>query len=321
MAMFKKMAAAAAAAAVVFSFSAAADAAQTLRVGSLTVYAPFEYVNSQNGEYEGFDMDLIREIGRRKGFDVQIISMTLDGLVPALVSGNIDAAVSALTITPERAEKVDFTKPYLNAGLTEGFDMDLIREIGRRKGFDVQIISMTLDGLVPALVSGNIDAAVSALTITPERAEKVDFTKPYLNAGLTVMTTKENAPKIKSVKDLENKLLCAEIGSSGALVMKRIPGTTVRTFNSAADAFLELNKGGCFAMLNDGPVNKYFLTQKASKSMNLTALDFVVSDDFYGMAVQKGNKKLLKELDDALDEMRADGTFQKIYDKWFGDVK
>ena len=87
--------------------------------------------------------------------------------------------------------------------------MDLIREIGRRKGFDVQIISMTLDGLVPALVSGNIDAAVSALTITPERAEKVDFTKPYLNAGLTVMTTKENAPKIKSVKDLENKLLCA----------------------------------------------------------------------------------------------------------------
>ena len=199
--------------------------------------------------------------------------------------------------------------------------MDLIREIGRRKGFDVQIISMTLDGLVPALVSGNIDAAVSALTITPERAEKVDFTKPYLNAGLTVMTTKDNAPKIKSVKDLENKLLCAEIGSSGALVMKRIPGTTVRTFNSAADAFLELNKGGCFAMLNDGPVNKYFLTQKASKSMNLTALDFVFSDDFYGMAVQKGNKKLLKELDDALDEMRADGTFQKIYDKWFGDVK
>ena len=254
MAMFKKMAAAAAAAAVVFSFSAAADAAQTLRVGSLTVFAPFEYVNSQNGEYEGFDMDLIREIGRRKGFDVQIISMTLDGLVPALVSGNIDAAVSALTITPERAEKVDFTKPYLNA-------------------------------------------------------------------GLTVMATKDNAPKIKSVKDLENKLLCAEIGSSGALVMKRIPGTTVRTFNSAADAFLELNKGGCFAMLNDGPVNKYFLTQKASKSMNLTALDFVVSDDFYGMAVQKGNKKLLKELDDALDEMRADGTFQKIYDKWFGDVK
>ena len=100
MAMFKKIAAAAAAAAVVFSFSAAADAAQTLRVGSLTVYAPFEYVNSQNGEYEGFDMDLIREIGRRKGFDVQIISMTLDGLVPALVKRSISPNRTSTPVSP-----------------------------------------------------------------------------------------------------------------------------------------------------------------------------------------------------------------------------
>ena len=187
--------------------------------------------------------------------------------------------------------------------------MDLIREIGRRNDLDIRIVSMSLDGLVPALISGNIDCAVSALTITPERSEKVDFTKPYMNAGLTVMTTKDNAPQIKSLKDLEKKTLCAEIGSSGALMMKRIPGTTIRTFNSAADAFLELN---------DGPVNKYFLKQKASQSMKLVALDFVVSDDLYGMAVQKGNKKLLNLLDSTLDAMRADGSYQKIYDKWFG---
>lgn len=251
MAMLQKFAAAAAVAAVAFSFSASAEAAQKLRVGSLTVYAPFEYVNSKTGEYEGFDMDLIQEIGRRTDYEIEIISMTLDGLVPALVSGNIDAAVSALTITPERAARVDFTKPYMNA-------------------------------------------------------------------GLTVMTTRDNAPLIKSVKDLENKTLCAEIGSSGALVMKRIPGATIRTYNSAADAFIEINKGVCYAMLNDGPVNKYFLRQKAAQGMNLTALDFVVSDDFYGIAVQKGNDKLRKQLDDALDAIKADGTYQKIYDKWFG---
>lgn len=249
MAISKKFAAAAATATLVFSF--AAEAAPTLRVGSLTVYPPFEYLDSKTGQYEGFDMDLIREIGRRNDLDIRIVSMSLDGLVPALISGNIDCAVSALTITPERSEKVDFTKPYMNA-------------------------------------------------------------------GLTVMTTKDNASQIKSLKDLEKKTLCAEIGSSGALMMKRIPGTTIRTFNSAADAFLELNKGGCYAMLNDGPVNKYFLKQKASQSMNLVALDFVVSDDLYGMAVQKGNKKLLNLLDSTIDAMRADGSYQKIYDKWFG---
>lgn len=252
MAVSKKIVAAAAAAVLSFSFAAdMASAAQTLRVGSLTVYPPFEYVNSSTGQYEGFDMDLIREVGRRTGYDIEIVSMSLDGLIPALMSGNIDCAVSALTITPERAARVDFTKPYLNA-------------------------------------------------------------------GLTVMTSKKNAPEIKDLKALEGKTLCAEIGSSGALMMKRIPGTTIRTFNSAADAFLELNKGGCYAMLNDGPVNKYFLKQRAARGMSLTALDFVVSDDMYGFAVQKGNKKLLDTLNKTLDEMKADGAYQKIYDKWFG---
>ncbi|MDO5532689.1 basic amino acid ABC transporter substrate-binding protein [Sutterella sp.] len=249
MAITKKIAAAAAAVTLVFSF--AAEAAETLRVGSMTVYPPFEFLDSNTGKYEGFDMDLIREIGKRNGYDVEIVSMGLDGLIPALMSGNIDCAISGLTITPERSEKVDFTRPYMNA-------------------------------------------------------------------GLTVMTTRENAPKIKSLKDLEGKTLCAEIGSSGALMMKRIPNTLIRTFNSAGDAFLELNKGGCYAMLNDGPVNRYFLHQKASKGMRLVALDFVVSDDFYGMAVQKGNKKLLKVLEDSLTAMEKDGTYQKIYDRWFG---
>lgn len=233
--------------------STAVSALETIRVGSLTVYPPFEYLDSKTGQYEGFDMDLIREVGRRENLQIEIVSMTLDGLVPALMSGNIDAAVSALTITPERSAKVNFTKPYLNA-------------------------------------------------------------------GLTVMTTKENAPAIKSLKDLEGKTLCAEIGSSGALVMKRIPGTKIQTFNSAADAFLGLNKGDCYAMLNDGPVNRYFLKQPASKNMRLTALDFVVSDDFYGMAVAKDNDKLLAKLDKALDEIKADGTFDKIYEKWFGQA-
>lgn len=269
MALIKKIAAAAAATAMVFSAVAAFGAAdsetvasaktepqaqRTLRVGSLTVYPPFEFVDSTTGRYEGFDMDLIREVGRREGWDINIVSMSLDGLVPALISGNVDVAVSALTITPERAARVDFTKPYINA-------------------------------------------------------------------GLTVMTTRGNAPKIKSLKDLEGKCLCAEIGSSGALFMKRIPNTTIRTFNSAADAFLELNKGGCYAMLNDGPVNKYFLRQPASRSMNLVALDWVVSDDQYGFAVQKGNKELLQTLDRTLDEMKKDGTYDRIYDKWFGDAE
>ena len=198
-----------------------------------------------------------------------------------------------------------------------GYDMDLIREVGKRMDREIEIVSMGLDALVPALLAKSVDVAVSALTITPERAAKVDFTKPYYDAGLTIMTTKANAPKITGPESLENQCLCAEIGSAGAVYMKRIPGTTIRTFNSAAEAFMELSQGGCFAMVNDRPVNEYFLAQKSSKGMGLTEMPYVLSEDQYGFAVKKGNKELLDKLNKGLEAVRQAGEDKKIYSKWF----
>ena len=178
---------------------------------------------------------------------------------------------------------------------------------------------MGLDGLVPALVSGSIDVAVSALTITPERAAKVDFSDPYYKSGLSIMTHKDNVDKIKGAKDLEGKTLCVEIGSSGALFSQRLKGTKIRTFNSAAEAFLEVNQKGCWAMVNDKPVNEYFLTQKAARNLNLREVPVILSEDDYGFAVQKGNA-LRERLNKALKAVREDGTYKKIYVKWFGDT-
>ena len=245
----KKLAAIAMAAVSLFSSSAVI--AETLRVGSETVYPPFEYLDSKTGQYVGFDIDLIQAIGKRAGFDVKIYSMGLDGLIPALMSSSIDVAVSALTITPQRAEKVDFTDPYYKS-------------------------------------------------------------------GLSIMTHKENAGRIRGADDLKNKTLCVEIGSSGALYSSKIPGTTIRTFNSAAEAFLEINLKGCYAMINDKPVNEYFLVQKAAQSMNLAEVPVILSADNYGFAVKKGNDDLRNRLNKGLKEVIADGTYEKIHMKWFG---
>lgn len=168
----KKLVAAAALALMVVGTQAGAE---TLRVGSETVYPPFEFLDSNSGKYVGFDIDLIDEVAKRAGFEPQILSMGLDGLIPALMSGSIDVAVSALTITPERAAKVDFTKPYYES-------------------------------------------------------------------GLSIMARKDDA-SIKGVKDLENKVLCAEIGSSGSVFMSKIKGAKIRTFNSAGEAFLQGPRG------------------------------------------------------------------------------
>lgn len=239
---------------VALSLLGTVQAAEVLKVGSETVYPPFEYLDSASGKYIGFDIDLLDAIAKKAGF-----------------------------------------KP--------------------------EIYSMGLDGLVPALQSGSIDVAVSALSMTPERKKRVDFTKPYYDAGLTAMVRADNNDKIEGPKDLENKTLCAEIGSSGSLYMSKIPGVKLRTFNSAAEAFLEINQGGCYAMINDRPVNEYFLTQKASKNLKLKELPYIYKSDEYGIAVRKGNQALLDRLNKALEEVRADGTYDKIYDKWFGNSK
>ena len=242
-----------AAAAIALMFSTTQAGAETLRIGSETVYPPFEFLDSNSGKYVGFDMDLIDEVAKRAGFEPQILSMGLDGLIPALMSGSIDVAVSALTITPERAAKVDFTEPYYES-------------------------------------------------------------------GLSIMVRKDDL-SIKGVKDLENKVLCAEIGSSVSVFMSKIKGTKIRTFNSAGEAFLELNNKGCEAIVNDKPVNEYFLTQKASSNLNLREVPGVLRAENYGIAVCKGNDQLRARLNKALDAIRADGTYDKIYNKWFGGNK
>ena len=83
-----------------------------IKVGSETTFAPFEFQDEQTKEYVGFDIDLMQAIGAKMGVKVEIASMGFDGLIPALNAGNIDAAISGMTITEERKQKVAFSDPY-----------------------------------------------------------------------------------------------------------------------------------------------------------------------------------------------------------------
>jgi glutamine transport system substrate-binding protein len=199
-----------------------------------------------------------------------------------------------------------------------GFDMELIRAIGEAEGYDVQVKHMDFKSLVPAVKTGKIDAAIAGMSITEERLESVAFTDAYFNAGLVVAVRDDNQD-IKGPNDLKGKKLAAQTGTIGAgycdKVAKKDSSTQVRTYDDVAQAFMELEKGGVDAVVNDHPVTlNYILTTE--KARVKTVGDVFSANDKYGIAVAKDNQKLLQDLNDGLKKVKADGTYDQIYAKW-----
>ena len=199
-----------------------------------------------------------------------------------------------------------------------GFDMDLIRAIGKQMGYKVEIMNMGFDALIPALSSGNIDTVIAGMSITPERQEAVLFSAPYYRSGLVVMVQKNN-DTIKGIEDLVGKRIAVQIGTTGAAKAESVKDAKVTAFNTNTEAAMELKNGGVDAVINDSPVVGYYLAQGGSADAK-TVGDVLEAEE-YGIAVKKGNDKLAAEIDKALAELKKNGEYDKIYKTWFGEVK
>lgn len=204
------------------------------------------------------------------------------------------------------------TKEYV------GFDIELAKAVGKQMGYQVEIQNMGFDGLIPALQTGSIDMIASAMSITDERAQKVNFSQPYYKSGLSIVVRKDNN-SINGFKDLEGKKIAVQIGTTSAKEAQKIKNAQVREFNSNSEAYMELVNGGADAVVNDLPVNQYYLAQTGGKDAKLVGE--VANAEEYGLAVAKNNKELADKVNKALDELKKNGEYDKIYKKWFGDKK
>ena len=199
-----------------------------------------------------------------------------------------------------------------------GFDMDLIRAIGKQAGYKVEIMNMGFDALIPALNAGNIDATIAGMTITEERKGAVSFSEPYYTSGLVVMVNKDNNG-IKSINDLKGKRIACQIGTTGEMKSRTVEGATVVAFNTNTEAAMELKNKGVDAVINDSPVVGYYLAQGGNATAK--TVGEVMEAEQYGIAVKKGNDKLVQDINKAMAELKKNGEFDKIYKTWFGEVK
>lgn len=133
-----------------------------------------------------------------------------------------------------------------------GFDVQLWDAIAKDLGLDYKWQTMDFNGIIPALQSKNIDAAIAGITIKSSREEVVDFSYPYYDAGLVILV-KEGNSEIKSLEDLKGKAVATKLGTTSVDFLKSKNITDLKLLPNTDNLFMELLTGGVDAVFFDSP--------------------------------------------------------------------
>lgn len=185
----------------------------------------------------------------------------------------------------------------------DGIDMAIAKEIGEATGREVKIENMEFDSLLIALENGQIDAVISGMTITEERAQSVDFSHPYYSAT-QVMIVKEDSD-IAKASDMEGKKIVVIQGYTGELCVQDL-GYDYEAFKKGTEAILELNNGKCDVVVLDSATAQKYVSD--NPGLKIVEDSDAFETEEYGIAIKKGNTELLNQINDAIDKMLASGS-------------
>jgi len=200
-----------------------------------------------------------------------------------------------------------------------GFDIDLAKEAAKKMGVEVKFQPVVWDTVIETLNIGDIDVIWNGCTITPERLEQINFTKPYIGDRQIIVVQKGSS--IATKKDLAGKVVGLQAGSSAKDAVEKDAATfesfgKLLEFTSNDEALLDLSTGRVDAVVVDEVVGRYYIAKKPDTYMVLTEH---FGEEEFGVGVRKSDEAFLAELNKALDAMKADGTAAQISQKWFGE--
>jgi ABC-type amino acid transport substrate-binding protein len=195
-----------------------------------------------------------------------------------------------------------------------GFDVDLMDAMAKAAGFEVEYVNTRWDGIFVALASGEFDAVISAATITEERAQTVDFSDSYFNAG-QMIAVKEGSD-IKVPADLDGKRVGVQLGTTGDIWTTENTQAEVVRYDEITLAFQALAQGDVDAVVNDGPTSAEIA--RANPEMGVVLVGEPFTDELYGVAVRKDRPEVLAAINKGLAAVKASGEYDTIYNTWFG---
>ncbi|MCX7038013.1 MAG: basic amino acid ABC transporter substrate-binding protein [Spirochaetes bacterium] len=244
----------------------------------------------------------------------------LTGLVlAALLFGVVSCAkkeptkiVIATDATWPPMEMVDESKNIV------GFDIDLMTAAAKAGGFTVEFRNTAWDGIFAGLEAGKYDAVMSSVTITDERKNTMDFSVPYINAG-QILVVRTEASGVEKLTDLKGKIVAAQIGTTGAFEIDKVKDAekiTPKTYDEIGLAFEDLANGRVDALVCDTPVAAQYALQNESYKGKLKIVGQPFTEELYGVAVKKGNTKILDQINKGLKKVLDSGENKAIEKNW-----
>lgn len=193
-----------------------------------------------------------------------------------------------------------------------GFDIDLMKAIAEKGGFEIEFVNVGFDPLLAGMASCQYDAAVSAITITEDRKADFAFSDPYFSAGQVVAVRVDNAD-IAGKDSLGGKVVGAQIGTTGAIAIEEIAGATLKTYDDIGLAYQDLINGQVDAVIADDGLAQGYV---AKNSAEIKIVGEPFTDESYGIAVCKTNTELLQKINQGLAAVKEEGLLDQLTQKW-----
>ena len=237
------------------------------------------------------------------------------------------AAVVVLAAAPAFAQQVlkvgstptgvPFTFLDTKTNSIQGIMVDLITEIGKDAGFQVQIEPMQFSTLIASLTSSKIDIISAAMFVTAARKEVIDFSEPFYSYGEGLVVPKADSKNYASQDDLKGEVVGAQVGTAFVDALKKTGlFSEVKAYDAIPDILRDVNAGRLKAGFADYPILAYNLKLGGFPEVRIVESFKPATVGSVGIGVRKGDQELLNKINVSLAKLKANGTVTKILDKW-----
>ncbi|MDO6992416.1 basic amino acid ABC transporter substrate-binding protein [Brachyspira innocens] len=193
-----------------------------------------------------------------------------------------------------------------------GFDIDLINEIAKLIGAEIEVVDMQFDGLLPALEAKKIDLIIAGMTATEERKQFVNFSEPYYNSKQSIVVLSNNTD-ITTFDNFAGKKVGVVLGYTGDILVSEMTNVEVQKFNATSETILALKSQKVDAVVLDYEPAKNYVAQ--NKELKLIETDSATEE--YSIAMRKDDTELLTKVNDALKTINENGTYETLLGKYF----